>query len=173
MFIHEKFLFSQRLIADFCLGSAVGNDDRIWLDRHSLEVNERDIEGICHRFVGDSTVYDVHRVCQAWVLADGLTKSFIGNSQDVWKRHVAQSVSACSSNSTRHVCHTIVHDSVDNVGWIGMSCWARRFCAASLIDADIDNHGTRLHQLQVVGGHQHWSTRAWNQHAANHQICSP
>src|SRR5215204_5349863 len=126
--------------------------------------------GIGDRPIRDLAVDHVDAVRQSRVLARGARDAGVGEVQHVGQSGVGQRVGRRDRHRAGHVGDAVVRHAVDLESRVGVRRRARGLEAAALVDRDVDEHGSRLHQPELLAPDHVGRLRAVDEHRADHQV---
>ena len=110
----------------------------------------RHAEDVGNCFVGDSSVDDVETSAQALVLAAGLLPALVGQLEGIAEGGVGQGDGRGVGDGAGDVGDAIVKDAVDLVDGFAVSGRTGSLEASTLVDGDINEYASGLHQGEHV-----------------------
>ena len=100
-----------------------------------------------YRFTGNATLVYIQAVTQARVIRQCPFESLIGKCRNIGQSCVVERQSRCARDCAGHVCDTIMHDTIDDIGGRLVGGWPGSLETAPLVDSNVNQDRTRFHSL--------------------------
>ena len=136
-----------------------------------MDISVFHLEAVCNVLVGQLTVIGINCGVHPWIFVAGSFQTIFCKQQTITQSCIGQRNGGCPWNSTWHISHAIMYDSIYFVNRVIMIGHMGGFTASALVNRYVNDNRTWTHFTQVGTTNDLWRFLARNQYTANDKIC--